>query len=231
MNPFLRIRKASLAIFFSGLTFGVLLVSILPEAGRVNFLFQLGQVGWLRTAQAGLSGNLILVLMISVRNYAIALLMAVTPIILIAYTLNYRKRRPFGSGDNLQRIVREIKLELTIYPASVLFAYGFVVFGLFLAYVFSMRSLYGLTRWCFYLVPHGIAETAGIILAASTSYVIKDSWLRNPGLSFSAFCQKMPRRSYVNYLVFLMLVFVSSAFLEVFVSRGFTAFLCKLIGI
>ena len=227
MNPFLRTPKVSLKSFFLGFTFGFLVTLILPEIGEANYAFQLGQVKWLKNAYAGMMGgvdDMCLALTIFSRNFSIALLIAIIPLVLICYTLSYRNRHPFKSGNPQQRSKKEIYFILTMYSIAILFAYGFHVFGLFLAYIFMESSFQGLLRWSLYFVPHGILETLGMVLAASTSIAIRDYWVSNLNRSFTNLWKEIPHRSYVNYLFILLIIFLSSAFLEVYVSRRFMEF-------
>ena len=199
MNPFLRVSKIGLISFFSGFAAGFLVALIFPRIGEANYMFHLGQAGWLKAVypQPEVYASTIS-LMIFLRNYSVGLLFAISPLILIYYTAYYRKRYPFRCEDPLSKLSREIYLILTVYPISVLFAYGFAVFGLFLGFILLENSFGELLRWITYLVPHGLIEILGIILAASTSIVIRDICLRNPTESFSNL-KEIPKRGFINF--------------------------------
>jgi uncharacterized membrane protein SpoIIM required for sporulation len=221
MNPFLRASGTTLKSFFLGLVSGLLFTSLLPRIGDAYFTFQLRQAELLKPVYGPIVGNVRLAFMIFLRNYLIALLIAILPLILVCHTLNYRLSHPFKSADPLTKLRKEINCVLTVYPVAVLFAYGFFVFGVFLAHVFTAGSIGGLLQWILYLIPHGILETFGMILAASSSMAIRDHWLQSPEESPSGFWRVVPKRSYVSYLLFLLIIFLSSAFLETYVSKVF----------
>lgn len=229
MNPFLKPSRTTLTSFVLGLTSGLLFASVLPKVGDAYFTFQLRQAELLKPVNGPIVGNVGIALMIFLRNYSIALLFAVSPLVLVYHTLNYRHRHPFKSAEPLRKLIKEINYILTIYPVAVLFAYGFFVFGIFLAHIFNVGSLWDLLQWILYLIPHGILETFGMILAASSSMPLRDHWLQNLEQSPSGFWRKVPKKEYLTYLLFLSMIFLSSAFLETYVSRAFAQLTYRMI--
>jgi|GEM_PF-2176877 len=229
-NPFFRLPGMGLKLFILGVASGFLVALALPEVGTATYAFQLAQAARLNVGYVGGAGLMTVASMIFLRNFSVALLIAVIPLILIKHTLSYRKRRPYKSGDRNLKLRNEIYFVLTFYSVSVLFAYGFSVFGLFLAYVFLKDSFKGLLLWVSYLVPHGILETLGIILSASTSIVIGNSWLRNPRPSTNNLWNGISKKDYVCYLLFLLVIFSSSAILETNVSMRFMQLIARALG-
>lgn len=114
---------------------------------------------------------------------------------------------------------KELHITLTMYSTAILLAYGFFVFGIFLASVFTRNSFHGLVIWILYLVPHGILETSAMIMAASTGIAIRDNWLKNYDPTISSHWRQVSKRDYANCLAFLAIVLLLSAFLEVYVSK------------
>ena len=224
MNPFIRPQPVAYLCLFAGFASGFLAALIFPRIGWAGFAFQLGQAQNLRSLPSGGLGFLVLVFQIFVRNYAIALLIAAIPLVLLRYTLHYRKRRPYRSGDFGIKLKKEISFVLTIYPLSVIFSYGFIVLGLFLAFVFLRGSFTRLLIWVLYLIPHGFLEIFGLISSASASLVVRDACLGSHGSVLSSLWSRIPRRSYASYLAFLLLIFLFSAILEVYVSQKFMDF-------
>jgi len=220
MNPLLKLPKVSLNSFFLGVASGFSAALILPEFGEAYYKLSLVQAERLKAVFAGASWNVWLTLTIYLRNVAIALLLAIIPLALVYHAIAYRKRYPFKSGDFSQKLIDEIRLTLTLYSISTLFAYGFVVFGLFLAFVFVENSFSGLIRWTLYLMPHGVLETFSMISAASTGIIIREKWLRDFDVRSFSFWKQIPRRDYVTYLLWLSIVLFISALLEVYVSTG-----------
>jgi len=224
MSAFLKIPKLGMQSFFLGFVSGFLAASISPKFGRAYYAFCLGQANQLNAAPGVAASDVWLTLTIYLRNLSIALLITIFPLLLVYQTLAYRKKYPFKSGDFVQRVKSELHVVLTMYSISVLFAYGFAVFGLFLASVFVENSFQGLMQWSLYLVPHGILETLGMISAASTGLVVRDSWLRDFNPEFQNSWRQVPKRIYEDQLLFLLIILLISAFLEVYVSRGFVKF-------
>ena len=223
MSSLFKIPGISLKSFFLGFASGFLGGLISPKLGKSYYVFCAGQAEHMQNFFTT-GGDLPLMVIIYLRNFAIASLIAVLPLMLISHTLAYRKRHPFKSGDFHQKLTGEIRLTLTIYSVSILFAYGFAVFGLFLASVFAENSFQGLLRWSLYLVPHGILETLCMISAASVGIVIRDNWLKTFDTKFQYTWKRLPKRCCVSYLVFLSTVLFFAAFLEVYVSRGLNEF-------
>jgi hypothetical protein len=225
MTPYLRIPSLSLKSFFSGVAIGFLIVLLIHGVGEAWYSYQLRQATGLTTTHAGAFGKTGLVLAIFSRNFSIALLLALLPLMLIYHTLAYRSKRPFRSGDFTQRLTREINFTLTMYSVSVLFIYGAFVFGFFLGFVLSEYSFPRFFHFVLYFVPHGFLETFGILLAASAGIIIRDAWLRHPSEKFSAFWREIPKREYFGSFLFLLVIFFLSAVVEVYFSRGFMKFL------
>lgn len=219
MNQFLRIRNFALKLFFSGVGAGFLITLTIPELGRFYYAFQVRQAEQLTRIYQGVTGNLWMTLSIFLRNLSIACLMTLLPVLLVYQTRAYRKRYPYKSGAQRTMMRKELHITLTMYSAAILFAYGFFVFGIFLASVFTSDSFHGLVIWILYLVPHGILETTAMIMAASTGIAIRDSWLRNYDLAISGHWRRVCNRDYAYCLAFLMIVLLLSAFLEVYVSK------------
>jgi len=216
-------------LFFIGVGAGFVITLIIPELGRLYFTFQLQQVEQLMRIYPGVAENLWMAVNIFLRNLSIAFLMALLPVLLVYQTVAYRKRYPYKSGDHRVEMKNEVNLTLTIYSTAILLVYGFFVFGIFLAFVFTRDSLNGLVIWIIYLVPHGILETSVMIMAASTGIVIRDSWLRNFDTTISSLWRQVSKRDYAIYLVLLVVVLLASAFLEVYVSKGLMQFLANMI--
>ena len=225
MTPYLRIPSLSLKSFFSGVVAGFLIVFLLHRVGEAWFAYQLKQATGLTTTHAGAFGKMSLVLAVFSRNFTIALLLSLLPLILIYYTLVYRSKRPFQNGDFARRLTREINLTLTMYSVSVLFIYGAFVFGFFLGYVLIEYSFTGFFQFVLYFIPHGILETLGMLLAASAGIIIRDAWLRHPSEKFSTFWREIPKREYLGSFLFLLVIFFLSAVVEVYFSRGLAKFL------
>ena len=166
-------------------------------------------------------GPIKLVFQISVRNFVIASLISAIPLILLRYTLYYRKRRPYRSGDFKVKLRKETSFVLTVYPLSVIFFYGFIVLGLFLTFVLLRGSFARLFIWILYLIPHGFLEIFGLVSSASASLVIRDFCLSSHDSVTHNLWARVPKRSYAAFLGFLLLIFLLSAFLEVYVSQRF----------
>ena len=219
MNQFLRIRSFAVILFLIGVGTGFVITLMIPEIGRLYFEFQLRQVEQLTRIYPGVAGNLWMALTVFLRNLSIAFLMALLPVLLVYQTLAYRKRYPYKSADLRTEMRKEVHLMLTMYSTAILLAYGFFVFGIFLASVFTRDSFHGLVIWILYLLPHGILETSAMIIAASTGIVIRDSWLKNFDPTISSHWRQVSKRDYATCLVFLLIVLFASAFLEVYVSK------------
>jgi len=224
MTPFLKVPSLSLKSFFSGVAMGFLIVLLLHGVGEAWYSYQLRQTSGLTTTHDGAFGKVSLVLTIFSRNFSIALLLALLPLMLIYHTLVYRSKRPFKSGDFVQRLTKEIHFTLTMYSVSVIFVYGAIVFGFFLAYVLNEYSFPGFLQLVLYLIPHGFLETYGILLAASAGIILRDAWLRNPEQKFSTFWGKISKREYFGSFLFLFVILFLSAVVEVYFSRGFMKF-------
>jgi len=207
--------------FFLGFVSGFSAALISPELGGAYYTFCLGQANQLNAAYTVAASDVWLTLTIYLRNFSIALLITIFPLLLVYQTLAYRKRYPFKSGNFSQRLKNELHLVLTMYSISILFAYGFAVFGLFLASIFTANSFQGLMQWALYLVPHGILETLGMISSASIGLVVRDNWLRDFDPESRNSWRHVPKRIYAAQLLFLSIILLISAFLEVYVSRGF----------
>jgi len=123
---------------------------------------------------------------------------------------------------------KEIHLTLTMYSTAILLAYGFFVFGIFLAFVFTRDSFHGLVIWTLYLVPHGVIETLAMIMAMSTGIVVRDSWLKNFDTTISSHWRQVSKRDYASCLVLLIVALLLSAFLEVYVSRDLMRLLANM---
>lgn len=230
MNPFLRIPRIGLIIFFIGLSIGFFLTLLLPEIGTANYAFQMNQADWLKTFYTVKEMDMYFIsLMIFIRNFSIALLFAVSPLVLILYILKYRSRHQFKS-EHMQKLGNEISRLLTLYSLSVLFMYGFFVYGLFFGFILIQKSVYGLTQLLFYLIPHGILETLGIILAASTGLILKNIWLMNPQISFKIFWKKLPSNNYFKFIVILIFIFIISGFIEANITNTFMEYIYKTIN-
>jgi len=227
MNPFLRIPRIGLIIFFIGLSTGFFLTLLLPDIGTANYVFQMNQADWLKTFYTGKEIDTYFIsLMIFIRNLSIALLFAVSPLVLILYTLKYRSKHQFKS-ENMQKLGNEISRLLSLYSLSVLFIYGFFVYGLFFGFILIQKSVHGLTQWMIYLIPHGILETLGIILAASTGLILKNIWLTNPQLSFKIFWKNLPSKNYLEFIIVLIFIFMISGFIEVNITNIFLEYINK----
>ncbi|WP_455279729.1 stage II sporulation protein M [[Eubacterium] cellulosolvens] len=227
MNNFLKISRIGLAIFFIGFSIGFALTLLLPDIGRANYAFQMNQANWLKTLYTGKEVDLYFIsMMIFLRNLLIALLFAISPLVLIQYILRYRSKHQF-EYDHLNKLCNEVYWLLTLYSLSILFMYGFIVYGLFFGFILIEKSIYGFIQWLIYLIPHGILETLGIILAASTGLIIRNIWLRNPVKSFQIFWNKIPSIDYIKYLLILMIIFLISSLIEVNISNTFMQILLK----
>jgi Stage II sporulation protein M len=219
MNQFLRIRSYALTLFFMGVGFGFVTTLVVPEIGRHYFAFQLQQVEQFAGIHQGVSANLWMAMSLFLRNLSIAFLIALLPLVLVYQTLAYRKRYPYKSSDYHAEIRKELHLTLTMYSTAVLVAYGFFVFGIFLAYIFIQDSFHGLMIWILYLVPHGVLEISAMIIAASTGIVIRDSWLNDFDTNITSHWRRVSKRNYATCLIILTVVLLASAFLEVYISR------------
>ncbi len=229
MNPFLKIPRISLIIFFIAFSLGFLLTLLLPEIGKANYEFQMSQANWLKTFYTGkITDMFFLSLTIFIRNFMIAFLFAVSPLVLIRYILKYRSKNQFKS-EHLQKLGNEISQLLTLYSLSVLFIYGFLVYGLFFGFIFIEKSVGGLVQWFIYLIPHGILETVGIILACSTGLIIRNIWLINPKISFLEFWKKILSDDYIKYIMILGIIFFISGFIEVYISNIFLEYMLTII--
>ena len=230
MNPFLRIPKIGLIIFFIGLSIGFFLTLLLPEIGTANYVFQMNQANWLKTFYTGKEVDTYFIsLMIFIRNFMIASLFTVSPLVLIQYILKYRSKHQFES-EHMHKLGNEISQLLTLYSLSVLFMYGFLVYGLFFGFIFIQKTFHGLAQWLIYLIPHGILETLGIILAASTSLILKNIWLMNPEKSFQIFWKKIPPMDYIKFIIILTFIFIISSLIEVNISNTFIEIILKIIN-
>jgi uncharacterized membrane protein SpoIIM required for sporulation len=78
-----------------------------------------------------------------------------------------------------------------------------------------------------YLIPHGILETLGIILAASTGLILKNIWLTNPQLSFKIFWKNLPSKNYLIFIIVLIFIFMISGFIEVNITNIFLEYINK----
>jgi hypothetical protein len=208
-----------LKLFFIGVGAGFLITLTIPELGRLYYAFQVRQAEQLTRIYPGVVGNPWMTLNIFLRNLSIACLMALLPVLLVHQTLAYRKRYPYKSADHRTMMRKELHITLTMYSTAILLAYGFFVFGIFLASVFTRDSFHGLVIWILYLVPHGILETSAMIMAASTGIAIRDNWLKNYDPTISSHWRQVSKRDYANCLAFLAIVLLLSAFLEVYVSK------------
>jgi hypothetical protein len=215
--------------FFLGVGGGFLVALLLPQIARAGYMFQVENVQRLLIG-GGVKGGLWLVFEIFIRNFSIALLLMVLPILLVSHSLAYRKRYRFNSGDPRLRMRSELQLVLTMYSVAILFAYGFFVFGFHLAFVFVESSIQGLMSSILYLIPHGILETFGIASAASTAIIIKNNWIENLGSESSLSWIRVHKNSYANYLLLLLIILLLSAFLEVYVSLSFMKSLIRVLG-
>ena len=184
MNPVLRMPKIGLIIFFIGLSIGFFLTLLLPEIGTANYVFQMNQANWLKTFYTGKEVDTYFIsLMIFIRNFMIASLFTVSPLVLIQYILKYRIKHQFES-EHMHKLGNEISRLLTLYSLSVLFIYGFFVYGLFFGFILIQKSVYGLTQLLIYLIPHGILETHPELLIfdaalLSASYGDREYFLEN----------------------------------------------------
>ncbi|WP_455282298.1 stage II sporulation protein M [[Eubacterium] cellulosolvens] len=227
MNPFLRIPRIGLIIFFIGFSIGFFLTLLLPDIGTANYVFQLNQADWLKTFYTGKEMDTYFIsLMIFIRNLSIALLFAVSPLVLILYILKYRSKHQF-KYEHMQKLGHEISRLLSLYSFSVLFIYGFFVYGLFFGFILIQKSVYGLTQLLIYLIPHGILETLGIILAASTGLILKNIWLTNPQLSFKIFWKNLLSKNYLIFIIVLIFIFMISGFIEVNITNIFLEYINK----
>ena len=214
LNPFLKFSRLGLVVFFIGFSIGFILTSLLPEIGKANYAFQMNQANWLKTFYTGKEVDLYFIsLMIFLRNLMIALLFAISPLVLIQYILKYRSKYQF-EHEHLEKVGNEISRLLNLYSLSVLFIYGFLVYGLFFGFILIEQSFHGLTRWLIYFIPHGIIETLGIILAASTGLIIRNIWLKNPETVYKIFWKKIPSNNYIKYLIILIIIFFISSLIE-----------------
>jgi uncharacterized membrane protein SpoIIM required for sporulation len=221
LNPFLKFSKIGLIVFFIGFSIGFILTSLLPEIGKANYAFQMNQVNWLKTFYTGKEADLYFIsLMIFLRNLMIALLFAISPLVLIQYILKYRSKNQF-EYEHLQKLGKEIYRLLTLYSLSVLFMYGFLVYGLFFGFILIEQSVHGLIQWLIYFIPHGIIETLGIIFAASTGLIIRNIWLKNPEINYKLFWKKIPSINYIKYLIILTIIFFISSLIEVNITNKF----------
>ncbi len=181
----------------------------------------MNQANWLKALDTGKNLDMhFMSLMIFIRNFMIALLFAISPLVLIQYILKYRSKHQFKS-EHMQKLENEISRLLSLYSLSVLFMYGFLVYGLFLGFILLQRSFHGLVLWLIYLIPHGILETLGIILAASTSLILKNIWLMNTHISFTIFWKKNLKNNYMQFIIILTFIFIISSFIEIFISNTF----------
>jgi len=228
MNQFLRIRGFAVMLFLIGVGAGFAITLMIPEIGRLYFAFQLQQVEQLTSIDPGVVGNLWMALNVFLRNLSVASLIALLPVLLVYQTLAYRKRYPYKSADHRAEMKKEIHLTLTMYSTAILLAYGFFVFGIFLAFVFTRDSFHGLVIWTLYLVPHGVIETLAMIMAMSTGIVIRDSWLKNFDTTISSHWRQVSKRDYASCLVLLIVALLLSAFLEVYVSRDLMRLLANI---
>ena len=218
MNPFLKITKIGLTIFFLGFLIGFVLTLLFPEIGKANYDFQVNQANWLRTFYTGKQIDLYFIsFVIFLRNLLIALLFAISPLILIHYVLRYRTKHQFES-EHSQKLKNEIYRLLTFYSISVLFMYGFLVYGLFFGFILINESVNGLVQWLIYFIPHGILETLGIILAASTGLILRDIWIKKEEIIFKTFWYKIICNNYIKYLIILVIIFIISGLIEVNIS-------------
>ena len=220
MVIFLKIPRSCLLSFFLGVGGGFLIALLLPQIAVAGHMFQVENVQRL-VIMRGVKGDLWLVFEIFFRNFSIALLLTIFPILLVSHSLVYRKRYRFKSGDPKLRMRSELQLVLTMYSVAILFAYGFFVFGFHLAFVFMENSTQGLLSSILYLVPHGILETFCIASAASTAIIIRNSWIENLGSGSPLSWVRVHKKSYANYLFLLLTILLLSAFLEVYVSLAF----------
>ncbi len=228
MNQFLRIRSFAVMLFLIGVGTGFIITLMIPEIGRLYFAFQLQQVEQLTKIYPGVVENLWMALIVFLRNLSIAFLMALLPLLIVYQTLAYRKRYPYKSTDLRTEMRKEVHLTLTMYSTAILLAYGFFVFGIFLASVFARDSFHGLVIWILYLLPHGVLEISAMIIAASTGIVIRDSWLKNFDTTISSHWRQVSKRDYVTCLVILIVALLVSAFLEVYVSKGLMELLANI---
>lgn len=230
LNAFLKISRIGLVIFFIGFSIGFVLTLLVPEIGKANYVFQMNQANWLKTLYTGKQVDLYFIsMMIFLRNVLIALLFTISPMLLIQYILKYRSKHPFEL-DHLQKLRNEIYRLLTLYSLSILLMYGFLVYGLFFGFILIEKSVYGLIQWLIYFIPHGILETLGIILAASTGIIIRNIWLRNPENSFQIFWNKIPSIEYIKYILILTIIFFISSLIEVNISNVFMQNIVKIIN-
>ena len=219
LNPFLRIPRIGLIIFFTGFSAGFILTLLLPEIGKANYAFQINQANWLKTLYTGKERDLHFIsLIIFLRNLMIALLLAISPLVLIQYILKYRSNNNF-KNDHLQKLKSEISKLLSLYSLSVLFTYGFLVYGLFFGFILIEKSVHEFVLWLIYFIPHGILETLGIILAASTALIMRNIWLKNPENNFQIFWKKIPNIVYIKYLIILITIILISSLIEVNISN------------
>lgn len=150
----------------------------------------------------------------------IALLFAISPLVLIQYILKYRSKHHF-EYEHLQKLGKEIYRLLTLYSLSVLFMYGFLVYGLFFGFILIEQSVHGLIRWLIYFIPHGIIETLGIIIAASTGLIIRNIWLKHQETNYKIFWKKIPSINYIKYLIILIIIFLISSLIETNITNKF----------
>jgi uncharacterized membrane protein SpoIIM required for sporulation len=221
LNPFFKFSRIGLIVFFIGFSIGFILTSLLPGIGKSNYAFQMNQANWLKTFYTGKEVDLYFIsLMIFLRNLMIALLFAISPLVLIQYILKYRSKHQF-EYEHLQKLGKEIYRLLTLYSLSVLFMYGFLVYGLFFGFILIEQSVNGLIQWLIYFIPHGIIETLGIIFAASTGLIIRNIWLINPEINYKLFWKKIPSINYMKYLIILIIIFFISSLIEVNITNKF----------
>ncbi len=225
MNQFLTIRGLALKVFFGGIGSGFIIASMIPDLARIYFAFQVRQVEQLAKVCPGTLAGPWIASIIGLRNLSIACLMALLPVLLIYQTRAYRKRYPYKSGDYSTKLREELHPLLTMYSVSILFAYGFFVFGLFFASVYAQGSFSELLKWILYLIPHGILETSAMIVAGSTGFIVRDSWIEGFGSTSSSHATQKCKRDYATSLILLSIVLILSAFLEVYVSKDFMEFL------
>ena len=219
MNPFFKFSRLGLVVFFLGFSIGFVLTLLLPEIGKANYDFQVNQANWLKTFYTGKEVDLYFIsLMIFFRNLIIALLFAISPLVLMQYILKYRSKHQF-EYDHLDKLGIEIYRLLTLYSLSVLFMYGFLVYGLFFGFILIEYSTHDLIRWLIYFIPHGIIETLGIILAASTGLIMSNIWLKTPEETFKIYWNKIPSINYIKYLIILIIIFLISSLIEVNISN------------
>jgi len=210
-----------------------------PQAGNAYALFIEGRVLSSMGTPAGVHLGMRHVVIIFSNNLIPVVLGFLFPPLIVAYNLAYAKRRPEKYKYNKRtrvklvhpsrgirgRLASELYLNLSMFGYALAFAFGFVVFGVFLGFLLRLGGIALLQRGLTSIALHAPFEVVGILMSASVALGLRDEILRMKQIPHSkspelhnALWPLVKSRRMALTLALVVLIMVLGALVEVYVS-------------